>query len=619
MHLIGGALYLVALGDVGHYGGSNWLGNPIPVGGMETSIFRIVLAYDPLTGATISGALTNFGRFFSTTQVCASLTCANDTTIFIYGSAGYIGAWDTTQAYSTRRQTQATGLRTGYNFSSIALTYMKASKNFLIFNMWSANYITSATRGLFLLNLNTHPISTWDNTVNPTSIYSVPMAEASTMYLDTTNEKFFFLDSGGDGFFHVKGGFLSVAGSTPTNFGSTGLPFISASNIPKGFCEIGNYCFILMPDANAWIYNTITQATAFNIGSGTLPLNSTIYANNVSNTNVYPATNPWSESLNILPHNYLYKSRLYPMFLMVPHLAPTNSFGVTIPSENRTLIEGFFFNGVNQFATTASQTFKLENKPNNFVVNMNLTDGNPQANRVRITVQPNRVDAVNSTLYTLPADFKLSFPSNDVTTIAIPLTTSVRGPFSSIQAANINANPSPFYRRYATINGYPLRDDPNASYSTNVSINGIIYPFKFFAYSDVGYLTCNATGKKGFTISSLTVTGRAINSASSTLAADKKDAGSIALYNREFPFELSTPLFNDPSLYQDLLLNGKYSKIYAESVDLPWYPVIQLGSTASLSNENYGLSGGLFEIIEYTIEGFTTTFKAKQYFQTFNI
>jgi hypothetical protein len=158
--------------------------------------------------------------------------------------------------------------------------------------------------------------------------------------------------------------------------------------------------------------------------------------------------------------------------------------------------------------------------------------------------------------------------------------------------------------------GVNLTDDPTVS--TNVTINSVVYPMTFFGYGQVGFLVIDATGLTDGSITSAAIYGATVSNPSNQLIAiDQTDAVSKKLYKREFLLSINSQFFNDISYYQDLLLNGKFAKLYLQQLDTPSYPLSNVTDVIGITDSGMGVSGSLFEVVEVKHEGWHTTITGK--------
>lgn len=264
---------------------------------------------------------------------------------------------------------------------------------------------------------------------------------------------------------------------------------------------------------------------------------------------------------------------------------------------------GFTVQGVSQFPSVPSASFDILD---GFMANAVISRGNPTANRVRVSGNQFTLGGNFATLWSQqPTEMAMWFPSNKKTSIVVPMT--------SLSWRGIG---SPF-RRFlsSTLFTSPVPDNPTAS----TSYNG--HPINFFAMGDLGVITVDNTGLGAVVLTNLSILGVTVNQVLNSMQAlDKRDDASYRMNkNQEFLYEPISPAFNDYSFFQDILLNGKFARPYIQAQQTPWYPVYTIGQIIQLTDSVDQLPATLFEVVEYSLQGFKTTMKAKQIFSSFTI
>lgn len=235
-----------------------------------------------------------------------------------------------------------------------------------------------------------------------------------------------------------------------------------------------------------------------------------------------------------------------------------------------------------------------------FMINAVISRGNPIANRVKISSSAYALGTGTMALTSQSPD-GIWVPSNKITYLSFPMTTlSWRGKGSN------NAR----YFHCSSFNN-PIPDDPTTT--TTVTINGINYNISFFAFGDLGIMKIDTTGKVAIQIFGGVIWGQPVSQQLGGLVSlDVRDDASFRMYQREFLHEISNPAFNDYSFFQDILLNGKYAKPYIQAQDTPWYPIYTIGEIIQLTDSVTFLPATVFEVVEYMIQGYKTTMKAKK-------
>ena len=261
-------------------------------------------------------------------------------------------------------------------------------------------------------------------------------------------------------------------------------------------------------------------------------------------------------------------------------------------------LTGFLVAGQDQKKPVAQYEFEWGD---GFVDNMVLAIGNPVANRVQVKANYQSLATSMSAVFTQPDDLPYVVEGNKKNVFAMSLSVSDRG-----------QGYSPTTHRYAVASGTTIYDDP--SLQTNVVIDAITYPCTFYGLSDIGYLIIDATGLSGSTLDGVVVYGRTVaSSETGTIITDRSDAVSKKMYNGvEYLQMIDSPIFIDTSLVADILLNGKYARLYLTEMPMPWYPSVRVGDIIGITNSDWSLSGELFQVLEYTHDGYSTTIKAKR-------
>lgn len=236
-----------------------------------------------------------------------------------------------------------------------------------------------------------------------------------------------------------------------------------------------------------------------------------------------------------------------------------------------------------------------------FVETMKIMDGNPEANSIKMSVNPFRLDPNVSALWTQQDSDPITFPAGVQTTIEIQL--------NSISGRGYGTSTTT--RRYINMFGKNIFDDPNAS--TNVTIETVSRSITFWALGQKAFLTIDNTSKPACQVAGAIVYGKAIapRFSNSTVVESKAD-DSIRLYKRKIELEVSNEFANDPTFENDMLLAWKYASLWAEPVKVPWYPNLEPGDEILLTYPEDGIVNKPFEITGVKHNGFKTEFMAKE-------
>jgi len=347
-----------------------------------------------------------------------------------------------------------------------------------------------------------------------------------------------------------------------------------------------------------------------------------------------------------------------------------------IPTLNTYKLIGFKVQGSNTYPTNISYSFDIQDS---FTQQIVVSDGNPFANRVQIyndlmttaavtalfQLQNNTWNALAGQKSTFSMTFGTSLRGRDLlqqntsdgtqrVLVLNPQTQNITGggSTSTITVASttgiVDGQPvvlqggtpeirlvqshTPTTITFTNVNGTAhtsvvfsayvggcLPDNPNLI--TNITIGAASVPCTFWAYSSVGYFILDATLLgTGITISSASIYGVGITTpASNVIALDVTDQPSKNLYKQEFLDVVQNIFFNDLSFYQDILLNGKFAKLYLQELDTPWYPVFQLGTLMAVTDTTFGLSAAQFEVVEVKQNGWQTQVASKNVLSIFKI
>lgn len=251
-----------------------------------------------------------------------------------------------------------------------------------------------------------------------------------------------------------------------------------------------------------------------------------------------------------------------------------------------------------QFELDPSLSFDIRD---GFVATMKIMDGNPDANSIKMSVNPLRLDPNVSAVWTQQADDPITFPAGVATTGEIPL--------NSISNRGFNFNTS--NRRYITIFGKTVFDNPLTP--TSVTIEGVARNVTFWALGQKAFLTVDNTNKPACQLSGIVVYGKAIAPRfSNSTIVTAEDAGSIRLYKRKYDLEISNEFANDPTFANDILLAGKYAGLWVEEVKLPWYPNLEPGDEVLLTYPEDGIVNKPFEVTGVKHNGFRTSLSARE-------
>ena len=163
-------------------------------------------------------------------------------------------------------------------------------------------------------------------------------------------------------------------------------------------------------------------------------------------------------------------------------------------------------------------------------------------------------------------------------------------------------------------------DDPTTS--TDIAIGtGAIGSFTFFGWTDFAYILIYGGENLLTRVEDMSIQGITFEQSNSfTLDRKSEDVGedliatnsSRSIYKKEYLVEIESQLISDPSFFMDILNNGKFSRLYADPIECPWYPYVKPNMPINISSTNYGMTDRLFTVSSYTIDGFKTTIKAKE-------
>lgn len=387
---------------------------------------------------------------------------------------------------------------------------------------------------------------------------------------------------------------LSDVGNTFVKIGLPGdgsVPFLDMAS----FVMNGSYVYMGDSEGNLWVQDTNKTFAPFQIGVS-MPM--------------YEMSNP--------PYQPFYQTMVWQMIgygpgTIVRHCGP-NPNGVDLNSQvwySHTTPTNYFQGDMTAFMvqkggfpTTPVASFDIGD---NFMENLQLNVGNPTVNKVTIQPEPFALQSL-SQVWAQGNDQSLIFPSNEKTTLSFQLNgTSSRG------------NALAGIQRKFICSYFTLIDNP--ALVTSIMITGQTYKCTFFAESDIGYLTIDATGNtQPVSITGATVQGQpATQPYTQAGYVNESDLTSQGAYQRIITQNIATALFNDTSFFQDILLNGKYGKPYVQGADMPWYPIIGVGQVIFIQDSVLGMALALFEVVEFNVDGFKTNFKANAVFATFNI
>lgn len=272
-------------------------------------------------------------------------------------------------------------------------------------------------------------------------------------------------------------------------------------------------------------------------------------------------------------------------------------------------VSGYTVQNVNQFSLTPAESFDLLDK---LTVDMKMADGNPFCNRIQLGNTPFAQSNTRSSQWKSQSQSSFYFPSNQKTTIPI-------------QTGNLSARGyglATTTNRYIqiTIGGSTviLWDSPTANQPFVIGSN--TYGAQFFGYAGACFLTIDATGLPSVNVTAAEIFGLPVAMPSnSEMSIDKNDPASFKLYKRDFIQDINSPMFNDPSFFQDFLYYGKFGRTYMQGISLPWYPIVKLSQPIGVSNPRQGMPQEIHEVIEYQHHGFKTDVKSKRFFATFII
>jgi hypothetical protein len=390
-----------------------------------------------------------------------------------------------------------------------------------------------------------------------------------------------------DGFLHLyKINILAAFASpslTPTDISGQLVPE-STYNIVNEIFTDGNYVIYTLNVGSRYVLNITNSGNLpFFLGDGNL----TVLNGNTGST-------PGLATLETLFQKWA-------LMEYTDALGVTQSFFLNICFPMNEMY-GFVLKPSRPFNPSPEVAFSLSS----FLTSSQVSDGNPSANRVTIAATPNSLNTSRVHLWDQPTDRVLSYPAGLITKLSIPVTSSVRGPVeATVRLFN-----------WTSLN----IGESQGAISQDITINGTTYPCYFWGEGDIMYLQFDCTGRPGLSFGGANITGCEVSTRDQAeLEQDESDLISQALYGRIFLLAITSSLYNDPSFYQDLLLNGKYAKYYINSMEMPWYPIIELSELTTFTNLNCGFSGILFEVVGYTITGFKTTLQLKQYYTLYNI
>lgn len=262
-------------------------------------------------------------------------------------------------------------------------------------------------------------------------------------------------------------------------------------------------------------------------------------------------------------------------------------------------IFSFFVKGATRDTPDPIASFSLtETEP--FPENILMHDGNPEINQILLQAEIQDFGSIASQ-FTFPVGTRVP---NDGVPVSLVI------PFSYPLTIRALDNNSANKRHVHFPDGTLVYDDATSTQA--VSIGGVACTVQFIGFSDFGYcLIQNITGGDAILPSGTFMSATPLTTKSS-MPTLNTDLTSVEIYNDTiFPKDVTSEFMVDESLYQDFLNDGKYSKKYADSITLPWYPLMGIGQPISVTTLK--VTNKLMKVMSQETHGFETELVAKEY------